>query len=75
LCDQVFLVASVIAAKHDVLARYRGQVIADVKEVANIVNEPIIALLFRDVLSNNHHSIRFIAGVGLVVELGHFLMQ
>jgi hypothetical protein len=44
LCNQVFQVTSVIADNPDVLARYRGQVIADVKEVANLVNEPNIAL-------------------------------
>ena len=67
--------ASVIAAKHNFFARYRGQVIADIEEVTYLVDEPYLALFLGDVLANNYHAIGLIAGVRLVFKLGHLFME
>ena len=70
LRDQVLLVTALAGLLHDLDARERG-VIGDVKKVADVVEQDVLALLDRQIFLQRDDPVGPRAGGGLVVEINH----
>ncbi len=72
LLDEVLLVAAIVRLE-DHIARRESPLVRDEEEVAHVVEELLLALLDRDVLAQDDHAIRSLAGRRPVAELGDVL--
>ena len=72
LGNQVLLVAAVVRLEDHPL-RFDFPVIGDVEEVADLIEQPLLALLVRDVLAEDDHAVGPTAGRWLIIELGVLL--
>src|SRR5690606_15581577 len=73
LLDDVLLITALIRTAHD---RLRAQIPArgDGEEVADLVEEDVLALALADVLAHHDDPVGAAALAGLILELGHVLM-
>src|SRR5229473_5683515 len=75
LLDQVFLMATVVGREDDLLG-FAQPIVADVKEVTDLVEEPQLTLFLRYILADHDHAIVPRAGGGTIIEFGHiFVLQ
>src|SRR6266446_4276418 len=75
LLDQVFLMATVVGREDDLLG-LAHPIVADVKEVTDLVEQPQLTLFLGDILADHDHAIVTRAGSGTISELGHlFVLQ
>ena len=72
LRDQVLLVAPVVGLEHQ-LACGGLAVVGQVEPIADLVEQPRLALLHRDRLADHDQAVRPLAGRRPIVDLGHVL--
>ena len=72
VCQQVFLIATVIGTEDDLIG-FADPIVGDVEEVHDLIEQQLFAFGHRDVLLDHHHTVGLLAGGWPIVEFGHLL--